>query len=237
MKALDFKNIVALKGSDRVLLRDVWKELGSTRQYRNWAEYYLPGFTEGSDFGLFNKNVKNSETQGRPTIDHWVTVDTAKQLAMMQRTDKGREIRQYFLECERLVYENGLEHQLTHVPDLANPDVLVQLALNYKKVCEERDEALAVVAQTEDYAADHAEEHGLTSIAIIKKYPEQSKKLIEETKPKIRNLTKYGPSGVLTVGLRHNGITSKIAKLTPKGPAALFNTKEVDDFMKGYEQC
>jgi Rha family phage regulatory protein len=88
-----------------------------------------------------------------------------------------------------------------------------------------------------DYAADHAEEHGLTSIAIIKKYPEQSKKLIEETKPKIRNLIKYGPSGVLTVGLRHNGITSKIAKLTPKGPAALFNTKEVDDFMKGYEQC
>ena len=88
-----------------------------------------------------------------------------------------------------------------------------------------------------DYAADHAAEHGLTSIAIIKKYPEQSKKLIEDTKPKIKNLTKYGPSGILTVGLKHNGITSKVARLTPKGPAALFNTKEVDDFMKGYEQC
>jgi Rha family phage regulatory protein len=88
-----------------------------------------------------------------------------------------------------------------------------------------------------DFAADHAEEHGLTSIAIIKKYPEQSKKLIEETKPKIRNITKYGPSGILTVGLRHNGIVSKVARITPKGPAVLFNPKEVDDFMKGYDAC
>ncbi len=86
-----------------------------------------------------------------------------------------------------------------------------------------------------DYAADHAEQHGLTSIAIIKKYPEKSAKLIEETKPKIKNLNKYGPSGILTVGLKNKGITSKVARVTPKGPALLFNTKEVEEFMGGYD--
>jgi Rha family phage regulatory protein len=86
-----------------------------------------------------------------------------------------------------------------------------------------------------DYAADHAEQHGITSIAIIKKYPEQSSKLIEDTKPKVKNLTKYGPSGILTVGLKLNGITSKVARVTPKGPALLFNTKEVEQFMEQYK--
>ena len=104
--AVDFQTVVPVRGDARVLLRDVWKKLGSKRLYRNWADYYLPGFQENVEFGVFNTSVNNLPQGGRPTIDHWVTVDTAKQIAMMQQTETGKTVRRYFLECERLVYKH-----------------------------------------------------------------------------------------------------------------------------------
>ena len=115
MARVDFQTVVPVRGDARVLLRDVWKKLGSKRDYRNWAGYYLPGFQENVEFGVFTTSGNNLPQGGRPTIDHWVTVDTAKQIAKMQRTEIGRKIRQYFLECESLVYENSLEGQLTAI--------------------------------------------------------------------------------------------------------------------------
>lgn len=175
--ALDFKNTVALKGSDRVLLRDVWKELGSKRVYRAWAEYYLPGFQENIEYGVFTKSGNNLPQGGRPQVDHWVTVDTAKQLGMMQRTDKGREIRQYFLECEKLVYENGLQEQLTNVPDLTDPDVLLKLVTNYKVKCDELKAEKAEHQRTKVYVGKieqapvrFASEQGLRGIDIYNKF-------------------------------------------------------------------
>lgn len=55
------------------------------------------GFTEDIDF-----STKMSEsTGGRPSTDHQLTIDMAKELCMLQRSDKGKEFRQYFIECEK----------------------------------------------------------------------------------------------------------------------------------------
>lgn len=66
--------------------------------YDKWfprmSEY---GFTEGIDF-----STKMSEsTGGRPATDHLMTVDMAKEISMLQRTEKGKEARQYFLQLEK----------------------------------------------------------------------------------------------------------------------------------------
>lgn len=65
--------------------------------YKDWfprmCEY---GFEEGKDFCSFL-----SKTQGRPQTNHLLTLDMAKELAMLQRTDKGKEARQYFLQVEK----------------------------------------------------------------------------------------------------------------------------------------
>ena len=66
--------------------------------YDKWfprmSEY---GFTEGIDF-----STKMSEsTGGRPATDHLMTVDMAKEISMLQRTKKGKEARQYFLQLEK----------------------------------------------------------------------------------------------------------------------------------------
>jgi anti-repressor protein len=65
--------------------------------YRKWfprmCEY---GFSEGKDF---RTNLSES-TGGRPSTDHLMTLSMAKEIAMLQRTDKGKEVRRYFIQLE-----------------------------------------------------------------------------------------------------------------------------------------
>lgn len=57
------------------------------------------GFTENLDFVGFEQNC--SELGGRPSTDHQLTIEMAKELAMLQRTEKGKQARQYFIELEK----------------------------------------------------------------------------------------------------------------------------------------
>ena len=62
--------------------------------FERMTEY---GFEEGKDF--FTKMLES--TGGRPSLEHEISVDMAKQICMIQRTEKGREYRQYFLDLEK----------------------------------------------------------------------------------------------------------------------------------------
>ena len=44
---------------------------------------------------------KTSETGGRPAIDYQISVDMAKQICMIQRSEKGKQYRQYFIDLEK----------------------------------------------------------------------------------------------------------------------------------------
>ena len=55
------------------------------------------GFTEGEDF--YSILSKTSEG-GRPSTDHQLTIDMAKEICMIQRSDIGRKCRQYFISVE-----------------------------------------------------------------------------------------------------------------------------------------
>lgn len=83
-----------------VSARDLHKGLAINTRFNDWfprmAEY---GFLEGKDF--YSKMSKTSESGGRPAVDYEITVDMAKQICMIQRTDKGRQYRQYFLDLEK----------------------------------------------------------------------------------------------------------------------------------------
>ena len=65
-----------------------------TMWFERMAEY---GFTDGKDF--FTKMLES--TGGRPSVDHAMTVDMAKQICMIQRTEQGRTYRQYLLDLEK----------------------------------------------------------------------------------------------------------------------------------------
>lgn len=58
------------------------------------------GFLENQDFVSFPQNG-GKPTGGRPTKDYAITLDMAKELAMVERNEKGKQARQYFIDCER----------------------------------------------------------------------------------------------------------------------------------------
>lgn len=62
------------------------------------------GFVEGIDYikavGGFSENTEKP-SGGRPSIEYALTIDMAKELAMVERNAKGKEARMYFLEMER----------------------------------------------------------------------------------------------------------------------------------------
>lgn len=68
--------------------------------YAKWFDRMTEyGFTEGTDFWT-NLSKTSSELGGRPATDHLMTLSMAKELAMLQRTEKGKEARRYFIRIE-----------------------------------------------------------------------------------------------------------------------------------------
>lgn len=81
-----------------VLGRELHAALEVQTAYKDWfprmCEY---GFLEGNDFC----SILSESTGGRPATDHQLTIEMAKEICMIQRTDKGKQCRQYFIELEK----------------------------------------------------------------------------------------------------------------------------------------
>ena len=92
-------------GEPSVSGRELHEFLGVKTLYKDWfprmVEY---GFTEGKDFNpLKNEQVQfegNREVT-RELIDHLLTIDMAKEICMIQRTEVGKQARQYFIQVEK----------------------------------------------------------------------------------------------------------------------------------------
>ena len=81
--------------------RELHEFLGVKARYNDWflrmIEY---GFTNGIDYAeVLDKNVQNPKG-GRPSNDHQLTIPMAKELCMIQRNERGKQARQYFLKVE-----------------------------------------------------------------------------------------------------------------------------------------
>ena len=82
--------------------RELWKALGVETPYTTWVKRMCEyGFSENVDFATCFPNLE-SENQhgGQNKIDHQLTIPMAKELCMLQRTDKGKQMRQYFIAVE-----------------------------------------------------------------------------------------------------------------------------------------
>lgn len=81
--------------------RQLHKALGVKTKYADWFSRMVEyGFTENQDF-LLLKNEQRTGRGGHNKIDHVLKLDMAKEIAMIQRTDKGKEVRQYFIQVEK----------------------------------------------------------------------------------------------------------------------------------------
>lgn len=97
--------------------------LDVSRQFANWIKERITeyGFIEGTDF-LTNL----LKTKGRPSIEYYLTLDMAKELAMVERNEKGRQARRYFIECERRLMPRyvGPQNAVLHVTKNELADII-----------------------------------------------------------------------------------------------------------------
>ncbi|HFL1190414.1 antA/AntB antirepressor family protein [Escherichia coli] len=112
--------------------RDLHSFLDVGKRFASWiveriAEY---GFVENQDFMIISQ-VREKIGRGRPAKDYHLTLDTAKELAMVERNEKGRQVRRYFIECEK-----RLRQQETKVEKVLSgfmPAIMEAIKLEDKK--------------------------------------------------------------------------------------------------------
>jgi len=82
--------------------RELHKALESGQQYADWIKNRLEkyDFIEGEDYISVQKNMKREIGATRST-DYLITIDAAKELAMLENNDAGRRIRRYFIGIEK----------------------------------------------------------------------------------------------------------------------------------------
>jgi len=104
MKALISINqsTIADTAVQTVNARDLHAFLEVGKDFSNWIKARIDkyGFLENQDFVVFAKTSENPQG-GRPSIDYHLTLDMAKELSMVEKNAKGKQARQYFIECER----------------------------------------------------------------------------------------------------------------------------------------
>ncbi|EEQ4717826.1 phage antirepressor Ant [Escherichia coli] len=96
-----FEGTISNEPTLLVNARDLHGFLEVGKDFSNWIRARLNeyGFVENLDYILFSPNL--AKTLGRRRKDYHLTLDTAKELAMVERNEKGRQIRRYFIECEK----------------------------------------------------------------------------------------------------------------------------------------
>lgn len=105
--------------------RELHKALGIETAYKDWfprmCEY---GFAEGEDFNplkIERVQIEGVREVKRTLIDHQLTIPMAKELCMLQRNEKGKMFRQYFIKIEEAW--NSPEMVMKRALDYANANV------------------------------------------------------------------------------------------------------------------
>lgn len=81
--------------------RQLHEALEVKTKYSDWFNRMIDyGFAENQDF-LLLKNEQQTGRGGHNRVDHIIKLDMAKEIAMIQRTERGKQVRQYFIQVEK----------------------------------------------------------------------------------------------------------------------------------------
>lgn len=210
-----------------VMGRELHKALEVKTPYTQWfnrmCEY---DFTENSDFTLVSQNCETNNPRNPYTTitDHQLTIPMAKEICMLQRTDKGKEIRRYFIAVE----------EQWNSPDaiMARAYQISQAKLKQLEVkCSELSVECEVMRPKADYFDTLVDRNLLTGIRETAKelkvkqntfvaFLIEKKYLYRDKKGKLMPYTKHVENGLFELKEFYNektGFSSTQVLITPKG--------------------
>lgn len=116
--------------------------LGVKSKFADWVKNRLNDCEamENEDFDTFSKFLEN----GGRTKEYIIKLDTAKEMAMLERNEKGKLVRRYFIEIEKKYKANKL----------VNLSPIEQLQLQSQAILEVNDKIDEVKQELEDFKQD-----------------------------------------------------------------------------------
>lgn len=129
-----------------VSARDLHDALETTERFSVWIQRYIPNFIEGEDFTIVSKLTVVNNGAKRELEDYALTIDTAKHICLMSRTEKGKQCRQYLIDIEKAW--NTPEQILARALKIADQTIT---SLNIRiKMLEPKAEFFDAVAESKD---------------------------------------------------------------------------------------
>lgn len=150
-------------GKTVVSARELYEFLGIKTDFSEWCKRMFDyGFEDGRDFTPF----LGKSTGGRPSSDFALTIDCAKEISMVQRTDKGKQARQYFIDCEKRLMAEAAKDML-----ISEAGKKLQLLLNMVEVYEPKIRYLEDILQSPTLILTTiiAKDYGMSAIAFNRK--------------------------------------------------------------------
>lgn len=152
--------------------RELHKKLNSGQDFSDWIKARIAayGFEEGVDFikhatvhktmdggnEVSHKTMENSKG-GRPATEYTLTLDMAKELSMVERTDVGKIARQYFIACEKKLHE-VVSEQNPMITNLSPSERLLAMSEQYVRLGYSTGVAQAAMLEVD---SEHFETHGV----------------------------------------------------------------------------
>jgi anti-repressor protein len=92
---------------DTVNARELHTFLELGRDFNTWINARIKqyGFEMDVDYTVISQSPKRGSGNRGATKDYFLTLDMAKELAMVERNEKGKQARRYFIDCEKQLTE------------------------------------------------------------------------------------------------------------------------------------
>lgn len=226
------KVTTADEGAQVVSARDLYTtlEVKSTYRFSKWFENNAKQLIEGEDYrGVTTVTPQNQHGGDQAINDYVLTLDSAKQLAMMSGTEKGKEVRMYFIQVEKQF--NSKEMVMARALQYSQQQMLA-----YDETIKSLNQVIEIQAPKVDYyEAVIASDNTLTATQIATDYGMSTIKF-NKLLHKIGIQYKVNGQWVLYSGLTDKGYTESatgtteygsawaVTKWTQKGKEFLYNT-------------
>lgn len=182
--------------------RELHEALDINTPYTQWfgrmAEY---GFTENEDFWTAHKNVIRSDGTEMPQVqlEHSLTIPMAKEICMLQRNEKGKQFRQYFIKVEEAW--NSPEMIMKRALDYANESVKkLQIQVSTLTVDNE------IMKPKADYFDELVERNTLTSFRETAKQLEVKEKSFIKFLLDHKYIYRDGKGKIMPYADKNNGL-------------------------------
>lgn len=146
------------EGKNAVSLRDLHDFLEVTERFTDWARRMFDyGFIEGQDYIEVFPETRKNPTGGRPSKNWAISIDMAKELSMIQRTERGKQARQYFIEVEKRTAQAAPAKP-------SGAELLAMAVIEAQAMIAAKEQQIAQLAPKADYADMVSESEGLRSL-------------------------------------------------------------------------